>query len=223
VRTRQPLRRALISASGWTTLPEPLRQQVAEELNVQELESLADESAGLVEVTVKANFRALGQRYAKQTPVVAAAIAAADPAELVAGLRANGTATVVAGELGPVDVTEVDVLVTETPREGWAVVTDGGESLALDLHIDDELRRAGLAREIIRTLQEGRKAAGLEVSDRIRVWWSTADEELRQALVDHADPIAVEVLAVSFDETSAPETAVVVETDLPVSLALARV
>jgi isoleucyl-tRNA synthetase len=222
VRTRQPLRRALISAAGWASLPADLRQQVAEELNVLSLEALADESAGLVDVSVKANFRSLGQRFGKQTPLVAAAIAAADPAAIVRALRESGTVTVEAGDLGSVDVTDADVVVTETPQEGWAVVTESGESLALDLHIDDELRRAGLAREVVRTLQEGRKAAGLDVSDRIAVRWASDDAELHAAITEHSVLIAAEVLATSMVEGSSEQGSTEVTTDLPAALWLAR-
>ena len=222
VRTRQPLRRALISAPGWAALPEDLRAQVAEELNVQHLEALADESAGLVDVSVKANFRALGQRFGKQTPLVASAIADAPAADVVRELRATGTVRLAVPDLGDVEVTDADVIVTETPQAGWAVVTEGGESLALDLHIDDELRRAGLAREVVRTLQEGRKAAGLDVSDRISVWWASADPELAAAIAEHAALIASEVLATSFSDSATPPDATTVATDLPVSLALLR-
>ncbi len=227
VRTRQPLRRALISAPGWAVLPHDLRAQVAEELNVQHLEALADESAGLVDVSVKANFRALGQRFGKQTPMVASAIADAPAADVVRGLRASGAVTLTVADLGDVEVTEADVVVTETPQEGWAVVTEGGESLALDLHIDDELRRAGLAREVVRTLQEGRKAAGLDVSDRISAWWASDDAELAAAIREHASMIAGEVLATSFSESAlnqaaADAGAVDVQTDLPVELRLAK-
>ena len=222
VRTRQPLQRALISASGWATLPDDLRNEVAEELNVLTLESLADETAGLVDVSVKANFRSLGQRFGKQTPAVAGAITSMDPAGAVRALRETGVLSVDAGDLGTVDVTTEDVVVTETPREGWAVVTEAGESLALDLHIDDALRRAGLAREIVRTLQEGRKSAGLEVSDRIRAWWSATDAEHAAAIREHGAAIAADVLATELTEGAPGDGAVRVETDLPVSLWLRR-
>jgi isoleucyl-tRNA synthetase len=222
VRTRQPLSRALVSAPGWAVLPDDLRQQVADELNVQTVEALADESAGLVDVTVKANFRSLGQRFAKQTPLVASAIAAANAQQVVAALRSAGTVTVDVDGIGAVEIGEDDVVVTETPREGWAVVTEGGESLALDLHVDDDLRRAGLAREIVRTLQEGRKTAGLEVSDRIAVTWSSGDDDLAAAIREHAAAIAAEVLAVDFAEAESTDAGVRVETDLPVTLCIQR-
>ncbi len=222
VRTRQPLRRALVSAPGWATLGAALREQVAEELNVLEVESLSDDDSGLVDVSVKANFRALGARFGKQTPAVAQAVAGADPTSLVSSMRAQGSVVVTVPEVGEVTVTEDDVIVTETPREGWAVVSEGGESLALDLHLDDALVRAGLAREIVRTLQEGRKTAGLEVSDRIRVWWASKDDLLAAAIMEHSEDIAREVLAIEFANGPGPDDAFPVDADLPASLRLSR-
>jgi isoleucyl-tRNA synthetase len=196
VKTRQPLSRALVGAAGWNDVPEELRRQVAEELNVATLDRL-DEAAGLVDVTVKPSFRDLGKRFGKETPKVAAAIGAADPAALAAALAA-GTATVdVDGDAVPVAASEC--VVTETPREGWAVASEGGATLALDLTITPELRRAGLARDVVRALQESRKSIGLDVSDRIELWWESADEELAAAVAEHAATIAEEVLAVSFE------------------------
>jgi isoleucyl-tRNA synthetase len=221
VKTRQPLRRALISAAGWQDLPTDLRGHVSDELNVLSLEALVDDSSGLVDVSVKANFRALGQRFGKQTPLVAAAITSLEPGDLVRRLRTGATATIPAGELGQIEVSADDVVVTETPREGWAVVSEGGESVALDLTLDDELRLAGLAREIVRTLQEGRKAAGLDVSDRIHVWWQSADQQVIAAWSEHGALIAREVLALDLTtEESAPAAAHTVETDLPMDLSL---
>ena len=195
VRTRQPLRRALVSAPGWSDLSLAMRDQVCEELNIQSSDALDSDEAGLVDISMKANFRALGARFGKQTPLVANAITAADAASLHASLRNMGTASLEAGELGTVEITPDDVVITETPREGWAVASEGGESVALDLTITDELRRAGLAREVVRAIQEARKNAGFEVSDRITLWWSSLDSDVMQMWADHADEIAGEVLA----------------------------
>ena len=92
VRTRQPLRRALVASSAWARLTEELRREVADELNVGALEPLSAAGADLVDFAAKGNFRALGKRFGKQTPVVAAAIAAADAAALAAALAADGRA-----------------------------------------------------------------------------------------------------------------------------------
>jgi len=197
VKTRQPLARAMVSAPGWSKLPAALREHVADELNVRSLDTL-DAAGDLVDVTAKANYRALGKRFGQRTPLVAAAIAAADPTALAAALRADGTATVtVEGEAVPVGPD--DVVVSETPRAGWAVAAAGGETVALDLELTDELRRAGVVREVIRLVQEARKAQGFDVSDRIELWWQ-ADSDTAQALAEAESTLQAEVLAVSVTE-----------------------
>ena len=89
-------------------------------------------------------------------------------------------------------------MVTQTPIAGWAVATDGGETVALEITITAELRREGLAREFIRLVQDARKSDGFAVSDRVSVRWSTADPELVAALTGHQALISAEVLAVDF-------------------------
>ncbi|MBV9487482.1 MAG: isoleucine--tRNA ligase, partial [Frankiaceae bacterium] len=174
-----------------------LRQHIADELNVRSVDALT--SAGdLVDTTVKANFRSLGKRFGKQTPAVADAVATADAAALSASLRSRGVASVdVAGE--PVEIGAADVVISETPRSGWAVAASGGETVALDLELTDELRAAGTVREIVRLVQEARKAQGFEVTDRIELWWE-ADGDTAAALREATGLLAGEVLAVSVIE-----------------------
>ncbi|TFV66828.1 UNVERIFIED_ORG: isoleucine--tRNA ligase [Bacillus sp. AZ43] len=193
VRTRQPLARAVVAAPGWASLPRDLVAEVADELNVQEITELGG-AEGLVDVSVKVDFRAVGRRLGKQVQAVAKAVAAADPAELTAAYRA-GTATVdVDGATVPLE--DGDLIVTETPREGWTVASGGGLTVALDLALTPELERAGLVREVVRLVQEARKSSGLEVTDRIELWW-TAEGAVADALAEHADQVAGEVLAAS--------------------------
>ena len=89
----------------------------------------------------------------------------------------------------------LEVLLTERPRDGWSVVNEQGETVALDLELTPELVRAGRAREVIRVVQEARKSAGLDVSDRILLRLA-AGAELLEAIREHADLISDEVLAV---------------------------
>lgn len=202
VKTRQPLGRALIGAAGWEELSGELREQIAEELNVVSVAALSEAGGDLVEYSAKGNFRALGKRFAKRTPVVAAAIAAADAGTLAAALRASGTALVVV-EGEEVEVVAEEVIVTETPREGWTVAGQDGATVALDLTITPELRLAGLARDVVRLIQEARKNSGLEVSDRILVWWAANEsEETTSALLAHGVQVADEVLATQFTQGS---------------------
>ena len=159
--TRQPLSRALISAPGWQALPEELREQVRDELNVVELASLAD-AGELVELSVKPNFRELGRAFGKRTQTVANAIvaAAADDVDAFVERYRQGTMSVeVEGEA--LALSGDMVTVAETPRSGWAVASDGAETVALDLELTHELRLAGLARAHRAHVQDARKNAGL--------------------------------------------------------------
>jgi len=194
LRNRQPLRRALVGSGAWSALSVELRAEVAGELNVGEVEPLAAAGADLVEFSVKANYRALGRRFGSRTPAVAAAIAAADADALAAALRSGSASIAVDGER--VAVTPDEVVVSERPRQGWSVVNEHGETVALDLELTPDLVRAGLAREAVRLVQEARKASGFDVTDRIQLWWQ-ADGDLADALVEHSELLAGEVLATS--------------------------
>lgn len=176
-------------------LPE-LHSQITEELNVSSLASLSEVGGSLVDTTAKANFRALGKRFGKGVQDVAKAVAAADAAALSLALRAGEASVEVNGET--VALTPEEVIITETPREGWSVASDSGATVALDLEITPELRLAGLARDAIRLIQEARKNSGLDVADRIALRWSSSDPELVTALTDHATLIADEVLATDY-------------------------
>ncbi len=197
VRVRQPLGRALIGLPGGTTLSPELLDEVADELNVRAFEPL-NAAGELVDVTAKANFRALGRRFGKQTPQIAAAITAADPAVLVGELRDNGQARLEHdGQV--VELSPDEVIVSETPRTGWVVETQQDVTIALDTEITPELRRAGYAREVIRFVQDARKRTGLEVADRIALHWA-APAELAEAVREHQDEIAEAVLARAITE-----------------------
>jgi isoleucyl-tRNA synthetase len=196
-RVRQPLARALVGAAGFASLPDELRAQVAEELNVHALEPLSTVDTELVDYSVKPNFRALGRRFGPRTPAVAAAIEAADAASLAASLHPGETASVLVGG-EPVSLNPDEVIVTQTPRSGWAVASGDGETVALDVTITPELRREGLAREVVRLVQDARKGDGLNISDRIWLRWRTDDDELAGALTEHGPMISAEVLAVDY-------------------------
>ncbi|OIQ65884.1 isoleucine--tRNA ligase [mine drainage metagenome] len=200
VKIRQPLGRALIAATGWQRLSEDLRAQISDELNVAILDDISVAGADLVDVSIKANFRTLGQRFGKQTQEVAALIAKSDPGALVASLRASGRVTIKFGETD-IEITSDDLVITETPKVGWAVISGGGESVALDLTITPELRRAGIMRDVVRLIQEGRKNAGFEVSDRIKVSWSAEGQTL-EAIKEYEKEICDEVLALEFVQSA---------------------
>ncbi len=211
VRTRQPLARAVVAAPGFGDLDDALRAEIADELNVARVEAAG---ADLVEVTVKPNFRALGKRFGKQTPVVAEAVKASSAAPV------DGRLTVVV-DGADVELSGDEILVSESPREGWAVRSEGGLSVGLDTELTDELRGAGLARDVVRVIQELRKSRGLEVSDRIALRWRADRDDVAGAVRAHASEIADEVLALSMTEGGLDGDAHTVD-DLGLTLALAR-
>ncbi|GLZ47865.1 isoleucine--tRNA ligase [Actinomycetospora sp. NBRC 106375] len=215
VRTRQPLSRAVVAAPGFADLASDdqgrgLLAEIAEELNVGRVEAAGSD---LVEVVVKPNFRALGKRFGKQTPVVAEAVKASTDAPV------DGSLTVVVdGE--EIALSGDEILVEETPREGWAVRSEGGLSVGLDTELTDELRAAGLARDVVRVVQEARKTRGLEVSDRIALTWAADRADVADAVRTHAGSIAEEVLAVSMTEGAVNGGAAARSDDLSLAVAI---
>ena len=202
VKIRQPLSRALIAAPSWKSLSAELRDQIADELNVENLDDLASAGSGLVDISIKANFRTLGAKFGGDVQAIAKVIAASDAPALVSEIRTRGKFSLPYGDGAIAEVTEEDLVITETPRTGWAVASHSGESVALDLQLSPELISKGIAREAIRAIQDARKASGFDVSDRIHVKWNS-DAESSAAIESGKSWISEEVLALSFERDSA--------------------
>jgi len=219
-KVRQPLRRAVIVANeAERAAIEARAALVTAELNVKELDFVSDE-AELVSYTAKPNYRALGPRFGKRMPQVAAAVEALDAARVAAVLGEGGQIGIaidgVDHSLGPDDVT----LVLQ-PLEGYEVEADAGHAVALQLELDDDLRREGLAREIVHAVQIARKDAGLEITDRIELTLG-GDAELIDAARTHQDYLAGEVLATSVTyEGAAGPSAQIEGRELRISVTLA--
>ena len=180
---------------------------ILDELNVETLDTIAGDSE-LITRTVKPNFRTLGKRAGKQMKALAAAIATL-PDEAITSyadgqtiaLDVDGTAFELSGD---------DLLIETQGAEGWAVTREAGVTVALDTTITPELRSKGLAREVINRIQNLRKQANFEVTDRIDVHWDYtisghSDEpavkpDLFAAITAHRDWISREVLALSLEQ-----------------------
>jgi isoleucyl-tRNA synthetase len=191
VKIRQPLGRALVA--GYSLLDRELQEQISEELNVHRIEDISQVGSDLVTYAVKANFRTLGARYGASVQEVAKLIAGADAGDLVGAVRSGAG---VAKLSDAYDITADDLVITETPKSGWAVATHDGESVALDLTLTPELITEGHVREIIRVIQEERKQNAFHVSDRIHVRWN-GDGEVVRAFARSSAEIAHEVLALT--------------------------
>jgi isoleucyl-tRNA synthetase len=203
LKVRQPLRAAAIVADGSERAAiERLHDVVLDELNVKELRyvSQADE---LGSYEVKLNYRRLGPRFGRQMPQLAAAVAALDPGHVAAAVRDGGHVGVnIEGhehELGA-----DDLQLQLKPLEGYQLEREGSHAVALELEIDDELRREGIAREIVHAIQNARKSAGLAVEDRIELALG-GDEELLAAARAHEGYVAGETLAVRVSYNGAVE------------------
>jgi isoleucyl-tRNA synthetase len=191
LKVRQPLREAVVVAAGREREAiERLQGLLAEELNVKAIRYVS-EADELGHFELKPNYRALGPRFGKQMPQVAAAIASLDPVRLRDGSRAGINVDGKEYEIGP-----EDVQVVLQPLDGYQVERSGTHAVALNLELDGSLRREGLAREVVHAVQAARKNAGLEVEDRIELTLG-GDEELLAATRDHEDYVAGETLATS--------------------------
>jgi isoleucyl-tRNA synthetase len=191
-RTRQPLPAAVVHLHETPASFEPLRDMVAEELNVKRVDV-----AGSAEVfgrwRAKPDFKVLGPRLGPRVQAVAAALAD-DDGTLAERLVEGDAIEIAAGEGPPVTIEPDDVLLSHDVRSGLGVASEGGITVALELEITPELRREGVARELVRMIQDARKAAGLQVTDRIALAVEASGEPAA-ALATHREEIAAETLA----------------------------
>jgi isoleucyl-tRNA synthetase len=196
---RQPLRRAVIVANEAERAAIEARAEIVlAELNVKELDFVSDEGE-LVSYSAKPNYRTLGPRFGKSMPQVAAAVAALDAAR-VAAVLAEGGEIGISIDGADHSLAAEDVTLALQPLDGYEVEAEAGHAVALALELDEELRREGLAREVVHAVQIARKDAGLEITDRIELSLG-GDEALLDAARAHEAYIAGEVLAtaVSYD------------------------
>ena len=197
VRTRQPLSRLLIRAPDDRAAKALARhqEQILEELNVKALEFIARD-AGLVNYRIKPNLPRIGKRYGKLIPDIRKALEAADSAAIAAAVARNESFLI---ELPDRIITfeAEDVLIETRSAEGYACGEDGGYLTALDTTLNDSLILEGLARELVRTVQEARKQAGLEVSDRI-VLGVSGSAGVEASLARYRDFLMAETLALEW-------------------------
>jgi len=192
-KVRQPLAKAVVVATDAERAAIGSQEALIKaELNVKEIEFVTDQS-DLVSYTVKPNYRSLGPRFGKGMPQVAAAVAALDAEHVAATVEAGGEIGLsIDGKdhtLGP-----DDLLMSMEPVEGYQVESQSGHAVALALELDDDLIKEGFAREIVHAVQNARKNAGLEITDRITLNLG-GEEALLDAAREHQAWLSDEVLA----------------------------
>ncbi len=176
IKLRQPVRRMVVNGAA---LAEPHIAEIQEELRVKEI---AFNEGAPVEVSYKPNFPKLGPRLGPKMQDVANAISAGD-------FRVEGDRLLAAGE-----TLEADEYVRSerVVLDGWHVAYDGTVSVALDPHLDDELLLEGAALDLVRNLNDLRKQAGMQLTDRITV---TLPPNYQPIIDQHGEMVAAEVLA----------------------------
>jgi isoleucyl-tRNA synthetase len=206
VKVRQPLGEAVVVATGPERAAiERHADLVCDELNVKQLR-FVDDAHQLGAVALRPNYRTLGPRFGARMPAVAVAIAGLDADAAAERLRA-GEAVLIDVDGHDHILGEDDLQVSLTARDGYHVEREGGHAVGLDLEVTDALRAEGWAREVVRAVQNSRKEAGLEVTDRITL--SVAgDETLLAAVRQHEQYIAGETLAreLCYDDGGSDET-----------------
>ena len=199
LKVRQPLSRVLIPVAAAGQSTDTMQRQIEQvapiiesEVNVKTVEFVADAS-GLLTKKVKPNFKALGPKFGKQMKDVAAAIVSMMPDEL-AQLERTSSLQLAGFDL---QLTDVEILTEDVP--GWVVAVDGPLTVALDVTVTDELRREGIARDLVNRIQNLRKDQNFDVTDKINVVLERNNDLLSEAVEANRAYIQQEVQAVSLD------------------------
>ncbi|MFH1184264.1 MAG: isoleucine--tRNA ligase [Chloroflexota bacterium] len=205
-KVRQPLQEAAFSVGNASErrAVEAFSELVQDELNVKHVR-LLDTATEAVSHTLKPLPKQLGQKYGSRFPAIQKAILALDAEEAARTLLAGNSLTL-GLEDGRYEIEAADVEVKAQARGGFAVAEDGAYVAALVTTLTPELVREGRAREFVRRVQDLRKAATLDVADRVHLFVQ-ASSEIQSALKAHKDYVTTETLAVSLDFTDPPADA----------------
>jgi isoleucyl-tRNA synthetase len=202
IKVRQPLAELRVQAGSDTDrrAVERFADQLQEELNIKRV-TLHDAANGpLLTSAVKANMKTLGPKFGPRLQEVKAALEGLPATVLEERLKA-GPVLEIECKGGPAALDAADFSVTYQAADGWAGVADRGTQVALDARITDELAREGMARDVVRHVQDSRKGAGLEMEDRIELNLDTDADKLRQAIAAHRDYIGAETLVARWADT----------------------
>ena len=223
IKVRQPLGKILIPVldPAMGRHIEAVRPLIMNEVNVKRIELVA-ETAGLITKRIKPNFKTLGPKYGKYMKQIAALTAAFTQEQIAAVESAPETTLDLGGER--ITVTAADFEITSEDMPGWLVTSEDKLTVALDITVTDDLRREGVARELINRIQNIRKDSGFEVTDRIRVEIE-AKEAVVGAVAAYADYIGQQTLARDVRTAALPEGEFVVDSEIdeePLKIAVTK-
>ena len=197
IKVRQPLTTLMVPVLNQDQQAhiEAVKDLVLSEVNVKEMK-FVDNAAGILVKRVKPDFKKLGPRYGKIMKLLAAAIAAMSQPD-IAEFEKNGSFTFdIDGQQATIEKGDVEVISEDIP--GWLVANEGNLTVALDITVTDELRREGVARELVNRIQNIRKTSGFDITDKIDVYIAS-NEETDQAVKEYRDYMSRQVLANTFE------------------------
>ena len=197
IKVRQPLTTLMVPVLNQDQQAhiEAVKDLVLSEVNVKEMK-FVDNVAGILVKRVKPDFKKLGPRYGKIMKLLAAAIAAMSQPD-IAEFEKNGSFTFdIDGQQATIEKGDVEVISEDIP--GWLVANEGNLTVALDITVTDELRREGVARELVNRIQNIRKTSGFDITDKIDVYIAS-NEETDQAVKEYRDYMSRQVLANTFE------------------------
>ena len=222
IKVRQPLSKLVIPviSDKVRTQLEEVKGIILGEVNVKEAEFISD-TTGIITKKIKPNFKTLGKVYGKQMKEIAGAFATLDQATISAiqNAQAAGSEYVLSLPSGNVTLGPADYEISSEDMPGWLVATEGPLTIALDVQVTEELRKEGVARELINRIQNLRKDSGFEVTDKIEVIIfadGSVRDEVESALQVYNDYVSAQTLALSIEVRGAgeaPEGAADVEWD----------
>ena len=224
IKVRQPLQKIIIPVldKGMAKHIESVRQLIMNEVNVKDIELISD-TTGIITKRIKPNFKTLGPKYGKYMKQIAALVATFTQ-EQIAAVESNAE-TILSIEGEELTTTAADYDITSEDMPGWLVASEGKLTVALDITISDELRREGVARELVNRIQNIRKESGFEVTDKIRVEIEL-NAATESAVESFANYIAQQTLAVEVKAVATPSGERVIDSELdeePLKIAVSRI
>ena len=198
IKVRQPLSRILIPIlqPKMKTQIQAVEDLIKNEVNIKAVEYIEDTS-GVVVKTIKPNFKKLGKEYGAKLKEIGNAIAELQAADITAIERGTFDLKLADGTVIPITAEDVEIRSQDIP--GWSVASESGITVALDITLTDELRKEGIARDVVNRVQNLRKDMGLEVQDKIRITIQKVDELINNALSSNQEYICTETQAFSLE------------------------
>ena len=223
IKVRQPLQKIIIPVldKAMAEHIEAVKQLIMGEVNVKDIELITD-TTGIITKRIKPNFKTLGAKCGKYMKQVAQLVASFTQ-EQIAAVESNAE-TILKVEDAEFVTTAADFEITSEDMPGWLVASEGKLTVALDITITDELRREGVARELVNRIQNIRKESGFEVTDKIRVEIEST-ELTTPAIESFAEYIAQQTLALEVKASAAPAGDKVVDSDIdesPLKIAVTK-